>query len=282
MARRHTSQVGETKARRTRKRVVACSHRGGDVVVAGLTSQVISRTVVVLDDEDAAVPALGVGAISSGSAGAGVELLGGGVFLALEPGSLPQRRRRRWRGRGLRWTAACLARVGRHGDPGMHRCGAARPDDVEDAGPPLRTATTRSWWFGPLPHEPRCSGLLLLLLFSPSFLLSIPLFLGSAKGKIPRCGCAGGGGGLGGEAERPSYGAVADTTHGQFCPAAIHGVQAMAATWLQSRGPPLGFGGVVQGQRGRFPPGRASEAGARAPARLSVRAGRGPARTSRV
>jgi hypothetical protein len=43
------------------------------------------------------------------------------------------------------------------------------------------------------------------------------------RGKIPRCGCAGGGGGLGGEAERPSYGAAADTAHGQICPAAIHG-----------------------------------------------------------
>jgi hypothetical protein len=56
----------------------------------------------------------------------------------------------------------------------------------------------------------------------------------------------------------------------------------MVATWLQSCGPPLGFGDAVQGQRGQFPPGRASEAGARAPARLVVRDGRGPARTSRV
>jgi hypothetical protein len=63
-----------------------------------------------------------------------------------------------------------------------------------------------------------------------------------------------------GEAERPSYGAAADTAHGQFCPAAIHGVQAMAATWSASCGPPLGFGGAVQGQRGQFPPSRASEA----------------------
>jgi hypothetical protein len=50
----------------------------------------------------------------------------------------------------------------------------------------------------------------------------------------------------------------------------------MAATWLQSYGPPLGFGGVVQGQRGQFPPGLASEAGARAPTRLGVRAGAAP------
>jgi hypothetical protein len=90
----------------------------------------------------------------------------------------------------------------------------------------------------------------------------------------------GGGGGLGGEAERPSYGAAADTAHGQFCPAAIHGVQAMAATWSASCGPPLGFGGAVQGQRGQFPPGRASVAGAGAPARLGVRAARGPARSA--
>jgi hypothetical protein len=32
----------------------------------------------------------------------------------------------------------------------------------------------------PLPHEPRRSGLLLLLLFPPAFLLSLALFLGGA------------------------------------------------------------------------------------------------------
>jgi hypothetical protein len=80
-----------------------------------------------------------------------------------------------------------------------------------------------------------------------------------------------GGGGLGGEAERPSYGAAADTAHGQFCLAAIHGVQAMAATWSASCGPPLGFGGAVQGKRGQFPPGRASEAGASWGARMARR-----------
>jgi hypothetical protein len=60
VARRHTSQVGETRAGRTRKRVSACSRRGNDVVVAGLTSQVISRTIVVLSDEDATLHVLGV------------------------------------------------------------------------------------------------------------------------------------------------------------------------------------------------------------------------------
>jgi hypothetical protein len=131
----------------------------------------------------------------------------------------------------------------------------------------------------------RCGGaplpfsfpLLLFFLYFSSLYFSD--LAAAQRGKSPRCGCAGGGGGLVGEAEQPSYGAPADTAHGQFCPAAIHGIQAMAATWSASCGPPLGFGGAVQGQRGQFPPGRASEAGAGAPARLGVRAGHGPARS---
>jgi hypothetical protein len=52
----------------------------------------------------------------------------------------------------------------------------------------------------------------------------------------------------------------------------------MAVTWLQSYGPPLGFGGAIQGAKGSIPPGGASEAGAWAPARLNVRASAAPAK----
>jgi hypothetical protein len=181
--------------------------------------------------------------------------------LALEPGSLPQRRHRRWRGRGLRWTAACSARVRRYGAPGMRQCGAAHPDDVENAAPPLRTAMTRSCWLrsssprAPTQRSPSPSSL--LPLFS-SFSSSVSW---QRKGETPRCGCARGGGGLGGEAEQPSYGAAADTAHGQFCPAAIHGVQAMAATWSASNGPSLGFEAAVQGLSSQIPPWRSIRGG---------------------
>jgi hypothetical protein len=81
------------------------------------------------------------------------------------------------------------------------------------------------------------------------------------RGKTPRCGCAGGGGGLGGEAEWPSYGAAEDTAHGQFFPVAIHGVQAMVAMWSASIGPSLGFEGAVQGLSSQIPPWRSIRGG---------------------
>jgi hypothetical protein len=58
-----------------------------------------------------------------------------------------------------------------------------------------------------------------------------------------------------------SYRVVEDMAQVQFYLAAIHGASAMAATWLQSCGLTLGFEIAVQGAKGQFPPGGASEAG---------------------
>jgi hypothetical protein len=57
-----------------------------------------------------------------------------------------------------------------------------------------------------------------------------------------------------------SYRAVADTAHGQECPATIHGAQATVAMWATSSGLSLGFEGATLGKRGQIPLGRASEA----------------------
>jgi hypothetical protein len=73
-----------------------------------------------------------------------------------------------------------------------------------------------------------------------------------------------------GQVSMASYGAAVDTTHGQFCPATIHGVQALAAMWPASVGQFLGFEGATAGQRGQIPLGGVSEARASAPTWLGV------------
>jgi hypothetical protein len=51
-----------------------------------------------------------------------------------------------------------------------------------------------------------------------------------------------------------SYRAAVDTTHGQECPATIHGTRATMATWPTSSGLPLEFEGAALGAKGSNPP----------------------------
>jgi hypothetical protein len=64
---------------------------------------------------------------------------------------------------------------------------------------------------------------------------------------------------------------------GQFCPAGIHGARAMVATRSQSSVPRLGLQGCGTRVDGVFPWAERTRLGARAPARLGVRASVAPA-----